>query len=343
MDTTNQAMPQRRKRSTLETILRKYLLIFAIATGGIVFTLFHNVPALAPLKPAAYFVGDKMLPVFIFTMLYLSFCKVNLKDMRPRMWHVVLYTLTFASTLALSLAIRWCDSPTAKILLEGAVICVICPPAAAAGVIAGHIGGNESPVVTGVLIGNLLASACIPGLFPLFTSKMGGTFFQEFLLLAGHVFPVIVLPLILAFATKLFLKRLHHFITTTLHDASFYIWGVTLSVVAGRSFDVIVNSPEPASVIWALAGIGLVITAFNFAVGKIVGQFCGQRISAGQAYGQRNGVFGLWISLTFLDPAAAIAQGCYILWQNCMNSWQIWHRERYLERCRKAGIEPYVE
>lgn len=343
MDTTKQATPKRRQRSALETILRKYLLVFAIATGGIVFTLFHNIPALAPLKPAAYFVGDRMLPVFIFTMLYLSFCKVNARDMRPHKWHLALYTLMFLTTLALSLAIRWTDSPTARILLEGALICVVCPPAAAAGVIGGHIGGNESSIVTGVLIGNLLASLCIPGFFPLFTSKMGGSFLQEFMLLAGHVFPVIVLPLILAFATKLFFKRLHRFITTTLHDASFYIWGVTLSVVAGRSFDVIANSPEPASVIWALAGIGLVITAFNFATGKIVGQLCGQRISAGQAYGQRNGVFGLWISLSFLDPAAAIAQGCYILWQNCMNSWQIYHRERYVERCAKAGVRPYAE
>ncbi|MGN0909271.1 MAG: hypothetical protein ACI4NA_06590 [Succinivibrio sp.] len=343
MDTTKQATPRRRNRSALETILRKYLLVFAIATGGIVFALFHNVPQLAPLKPAAYFIGDKMLPVFIFTMLYLSFCKVNMKDMKPHMWHLALYTLLFLITLGLSLAIRSCSDPTARILLEGAVICVVCPPAAAAGVIGGHIGGNESSIVTGVLIGNLLASLAIPGLFPLFTNRMGGTFFQEFLLLASHVFPVIVLPLILAFATKLFLKKLHHFITTTLHDASFYIWGVTLSVVAGRSFDVIVNSPEPSSVIWELAGIGLVITAFNFAIGKAVGQLCGQRISAGQAYGQRNGVFGLWISLSFLDPAAAIAQGCYILWQNCMNSWQIWHRERYVECCAKAGIKPYSE
>jgi BASS family bile acid:Na+ symporter len=343
MNTTNQAAAPRRKRSALETILRKYLLVFAIATGGIVFALFHNIPALAPLKPAAYFVGDDMLPVFIFTMLYLSYCKVNLKDMKPHVWHLVLYTLMFLLALGFSLATRACTDPTAKILLEGALICFICPPAAAAGVVAGHIGGNESTVVTGVLIGNLLASAAIPGLFPLFTNSLGGGFIDEFLLLASRVFPVIVLPLILAFATKLFIKPLHRLITTRLRDASFYIWGVTLSVVAGRSFDVIVNSPEPSSVIWALAGIGLAATAFNFTAGKVVGQLCGQRISAGQAFGQRNGVFGLWISLSFLDPAAAIAQGCYILWQNCMNSWQIWHRERYVERCRRNGVEPYSE
>ena len=341
MNTTTNSIIK--KRSSIEVFFRKYLLIFAIATGGIVFSLFHNLPLLAPLKPAAYFVGNQMLPVFIFIMLYLSFCKVKLQEMRPRMWHLVLYSITFFSTLILALIISYHPDSQYRLLLEGAIICVICPPAAAAGVIGGHIGGNESSVVTGVLIGNLLASIAIPGLFPLFTNRLEGSFFDEFILLAGHVFPVIVLPLFLAFATKLFLPVIHHFIVTKLKDASFYLWGITLSVVASRSFDIIVNSGQPSSMIWGLAIVGLIATVFNFATGKIIGQLCGQRISAGQAFGQRNGVFGLWIALSFLNPAAAIAQGCYILWQNCMNSWQIWYRERYVERCQKAGIPPYKE
>ena len=38
-------------------------------------------------------------------------------------------------------------------------------------------------------------------------------------------------------------------------------------------------------------------------------------------------VFGIWVTSTYLSPAASIAPGCYMLWQNVVNSWQIYYRE----------------
>jgi BASS family bile acid:Na+ symporter len=343
MNTVSPAKAAKAQRSPLMSFVRTYLLFIAIATGGLVFCLFHFIPALAPLKPAAYFFGSDMLPVFIFSMLYLSFCKVNLKEMKPRRWHLIVYATMFAMSAAIAVYLGSHQDSPYKVLLEGALICVIFPPAAAAGVIGDRIGGNESSIVTGVLIGNVLTSVSIPLLFPLFTTALHGSFFEEFLTIAAKVFPVVVLPLILAFATKAFLKRVHHFIITKLHDLSFYLWGITLATIAGRSFDCLVNSPEPASTLWALALIGLATTAFNFAYGKFVGNSEGQRISAGQAFGQRNGVFGLWVSFAYLEPAAVIAPGCYILWQNLVNAWQMAYREKIVSRCKKSGTTPYHE
>lgn len=323
--------------------VRTYLLFFAIGTGGTIFSLFHFVDALKPLKPIAYFFGNDLLPLLIFSMLYFSFCKVNLKDMRPRQWHIVINLLMLITTAVLSFYLASHVNSPHRALIQGAIMCVIMPPAAAAGVIAGKLGGNEASVVTGILIGNLLCAVAIPLFFPLFTSKLSGGFFEEFMLIAGRIFPVIVLPLLLAFATKLFIKPLHRFIVNKLRGISYYIWAVCLCTVSARTFSCIVNSPENAATLWSMAAIGFVTTFAHFAIGKLVGNLHHQRISAGQAFGQRNGVFGLWVALSFLDPAAVIAPGCYILWQNVMNSWQLAHREKLVARCKDLGILPYQE
>ena len=52
-------------------------------------------------------------------------------------------------------------------------------------------------------------------------------------------------------------------------------------------------------------------------------------MSAGQAMGQKNTVVGIWIALMFLDPLAALAPGAYVIWQNLVNAWQIWYKEKY--------------
>ncbi len=323
--------------------IRVNILFIAIGCGGTIFCLFHFIPAMESLKPAAYFFSDRVLPYLIFSMLYLSFCKVNIRDMRPRKWHVVLFGLMVASTGALSLYLHYEPDTPYNALIQGTIMCLIMPPAAAAGVIGGRLGGNEASIVTGVLIGNVLCALTIPFFFPFFTNRLSGTFFQEFMVIAGRIFPVIVLPLILAFLTKAFVKPLHHIIVTKLRNLSFYIWAVCLCSVSSRTFSCIVNSPESAGTLLAMAAVGFLTTALHFGLGKGYGNLTHQRISAGQAFGQRNGVFGLWVALSFMHPAAVIAPGCYILWQNCVNSWQLAHREKLLDKCKRDGTEPYQE
>ena len=64
-------------------------------------------------------------------------------------------------------------------------------------------------------------------------------------------------------------------------------------------------------------------------MGKAVGHAYGDSVSAGQALGQKNTVVGIWIALTFLDPLSALAPGAYVIWQNLVNAWQIWYKEKY--------------
>ena len=46
------------------------------------------------------------------------------------------------------------------------------------------------------------------------------------------------------------------------------------------------------------------------------------------ALGQKNTVLAIWMAYTYLNPASAIAPGSYVVWQNIINSWQLWKKRR---------------
>lgn len=326
----------------LTRFLRSYLLLLAIGGGTLTFFAFHLLPFLAPLKPAAYFVGGDVLPWLIFVILFFSFCKVNPREMTPHYWQAYLLLIQLAACGILVYFICQ-ENAFNAVLLEGALICVISPTAAAAAVITGKLGGNDSEVVAFTLADNLFSAITIPLLFPLFLTSIQGGFLDQFLLLMGKVFPVIVLPMVLAFTVRYCFKGIHHFIVTRLKDAGFYLWGVSLTVVSSRAVAGIVNSPESAHTIWLLVLIGLLATVLQFGLGKAIAHPFGKRVSGGQAFGQRNGVFALWVALTYLNPTAAIAPGSYILWQNLVNGVQMWHRGRLIARAQQNHTELYQE
>ena len=43
----------------------------------------------------------------------------------------------------------------------------------------------------------------------------------------------------------------------------------------------------------------------------------------------KNTVIGIWLTLTFLNPLAAVAPGAYVLWQNMVNALQLWYKQKY--------------
>jgi BASS family bile acid:Na+ symporter len=55
-----------------------------------------------------------------------------------------------------------------------------------------------------------------------------------------------------------------------------------------------------------------------------MGRFEGDVVASTQSVGQKNTIFAIWLSLNFLDPVASIAPTAYIVWQNLINSYQIW-------------------
>ena len=99
--------------------------------GAIVYTLFTTISPLVPIGEAVGPYVVKILPIVIFLMLYVTFCKIQIDDLRPRAWHFWLQGIRVALSAIMVLAISLVDSPETKIILEGVFICVICPTAAA--------------------------------------------------------------------------------------------------------------------------------------------------------------------------------------------------------------------
>ena len=53
------------------------------------------------------------------------------------------------------------------------------------------------------------------------------------------------------------------------------------------------------------------------------------RITAGQAFGQKNTTLGIWMCQVFLNPLSAIGPAAYIIWQNVFNSAQLYNAANY--------------
>ncbi len=322
--------------------LKPYTLLIAVTLGFLVFSLFNFAEWTKPLRPAAHFVGES-LPVILFFILFFAFSKITLHQMKPRAWHFILVIYQIILTALLALYLKYFPDTTDVVILEGILICVITPTAASASVITGKLGGNESALTTYIIFSNLAAAVAIPLIFPLFCDMGNNSFFHDCFLILNHISPILVLPMILTVVIRTCSPKLHQFILRNTKDIGFYLWAFIIVVVSAKTFSNIAASDKSGLEITIMAAVGFIMTILQFALAKGIGQFGGQRISAGQALGQKNMVFGLWVTLTYLNPTVAIIPGTYILWQNVVNAWQMWYRERNLRRWELSGEKPYQE
>ena len=308
--------------------LKNWTLPVAMLVGVFSYFFFARVGFVAPLKPFVFAAANVLTPLLIFVQLLLTFCKIDICDLRPVKWHLWLLIIQSVACGGIALALLFCPMDEAYHgVFEGAMVCLICPTATAAAVITGKLGGNAASLTAYTLESNLLAAVVVPLLFPLVEPHTEFSFVVSFLKILGKVFPLLLCPFILAVLLRWFLPAVHHWLAT-FSNAAFYIWGVSLAIVCGQTVRSLVNSDEPAYVQWMVALVALVACCIQFFLGKRIGSCYGERISAGQALGQKNTVFAIWMAYTYLTPLSAVAPGAYVLWQNIINSWQLWKKQR---------------
>ena len=68
----------------------------------------------------------------------------------------------------------------------------------------------------------------------------------------------------------------------------------------------------------------LALCFVQFELGRLVGRRLGEEINAGQALFQKNTALSIWVAYMYLSPVASIGAGCYVLWQNIINSMELW-------------------
>ena len=264
--------------------------------------------------------------LIIALLLFFQFVQISPHDLRPHRWHLgallfqILGFLLFAGLSALT------PAKAGRILLECAMICLICPTAAAAGVITKKLDGNLAATVTYIVLANLSATFLIPMVVPMVRPSADLDFWTYVLRIAGKVFPILILPGLFAWLIRYTTHKLQRKLMRFAPN-SFYIWffGLTIAMVLA-SHALFTNYPGGL----ALAGIILVsmgACALQFFAGRHIGKGRTDSITAGQSLGQKNTAFLIWLGYNYLDPLTSVAGGLYAIWQNLFNSWELYEHE----------------
>ncbi len=262
-------------------------------------------------------------PALIFVMLLLTFCKISLRDLRITPMHLWLLSIQILGALLVYLLIFRFN----KIVAESALICIIAPTATAAVVITSKLGGSAASVTTYTLLANVATAIAVPIIFPLIEVHPDSSFLQAFFLILGKVFPVLIVPILLAWILQIVLPKIHRRLLTY-HELSFYLWAISLTIVTAKTINSLVESPADVTTEIMIAVAALIACGSQFFLGKTIGGIYKDRISGGQALGQKNTILAIWMAYTYLNPLASVGPGSYVLWQNIVNSWQLWKKRK---------------
>ena len=134
---------------------------------------------------------------------------------------------------------------------------------------------------------------------------------------------VLVLPLILGYLIRHYLHSLHLWIVSK-PNLGFYFWAVSLSITTGITVKNIVHSNASVSLLLMIAVLSLIICFIQFGIGRAIGTRFGEKINSGQALFQKNTALSIWVAYMYLHPVASVGAGCYVLWQNIINSLELW-------------------
>ena len=313
-------------RYTFLKFLRDWALIIGMIVGASLYLIYHAIPALHSAGPVLEGIVKELQPLLLFAMLFLSFCKIEPQQMRPHRWMGWLLLVQSVSFVALALLLIVLAGMRLRVGVEAAMLCRICPTATACAVVTGKLGGNMAGVVTYTVLINLVVAVLVPLMVPLIYPTAGLSFGEAFLRILAKVFPLLILPCLSAWLVRYLLPKFHAWLMR-FPNLSFYIWAVSLTLAILMSTRAIVRSGA-SGVIWEILAASLLSCIFQFWLGRRIGRRYDCPISAGQALGQKNTVFGIWMGYTFLTPVISVAGGFYTIWHNCFNTWQMYRKRK---------------
>ena len=312
---------------TLTKFLKDWALIISMIVGASAYLIYHSLPSLHAAGPFLENFIAKLQPLLLFAMLFLSFCKIEPQQMRPHKW--MLWLLLFQSLLFVALAMLLVFVPELPFRygVEAAMLCIICPTATACAVITGKLGGNMAGVVTYTVLINIVTAVLVPLVVPLIHPIEGLSFYSAFSRILAKVFPLLIMPCVLAWIVRYIFPKFHAKLLKYT-SMSFYIWAMSLSLAILMSTRAIMKNEAGLSVLLEIAVASLLACILQFWAGRSIGKRYQCKISAGQALGQKNTVFGIWMGYSFMTPVISVAGGFYSIWHNCYNSWQMYRQRK---------------
>ena len=307
--------------------LKNWTLPVAMTVGIAAYFIAVRVPFLKNHGQEVMATISVVQPVLIFLMLFITFCKINLSQLRLRSWHLGLL-LFQALTFVIAAAILLCHTGEAtRVAVEGTMLCLICPTATAGAVVTARLGGDAAGLTTYTILINILVAVLVPLVGPLIHPHPELGFVSSFFLIMGKVFPMLICPLFAAMLLRLLAPKVVAFLTAQ-KNLAFYLWAVALALALAVTARSLVHSEVAVSeILWI--GVGsLLACVVQFAFGRYWGKKHGEPIAAAQSLGQKNTVFAIWMGYTFFTPVTSVAGGFYSIWHNVFNSWQLYKAEQ---------------
>ena len=307
--------------------LKDWTLPLSMVTGVVCYFVYVSIPALDHTHHVVSDIVDILQPSLIFCMLFLSFCKVSPHDLKPRLFQLELVAIQVGGFLFFALPVILFPDMPGRILMESAMICLICPTGTAAVVLVSKLGGNVSYTISYTCLINIIVAIVFPAIISVMhTNSNGADLATSFFLIMGKVSPLLVFPLLTALIVKHLFPDLHLWLRSKA-GAAFSLWAVSLSLCIAITTKAIMHSDEGGM---TFMGIGLVSAAcciVQFWAGHRIGSRHDGRISCGQCLGQKNTAFAIWLAYTFMNPATAIAGGFYVIWHNTFNTIQLYQSQ----------------
>lgn len=312
--------------------LRDWSLPIAMISGAAAYFIYKAIPLPEGTNNLVSSVVSVVQPGLIFAMLFVTFCKVRVKELKPSRWHLWLLAFQLLPFMAFSLMITFFHGIPfgVKVLLETAMLCLICPTATAAAVITAKLGGNSASLISYTMQINIAVAVVAP-LFLAFSHPVEGmSLGGSFLVIIAKVFPLLLLPLLCASLVRRFAPGLHGWLVTKGRNLPFMLWLVALSLAIAVTTRAIVHARLSLIVMAGIGVVSFVCCLLQFCAGRRIGARYGEVVTGGQALGQKNTVFAIWFAYTFMTPVTAIAGGFYSVWHNLVNTFQLYKKNHLM-------------
>ncbi len=276
------------------------------------------------LIPELIITANKAIPYFIGVMLLVTYSNISFRDLRITQMPIIMVALQIIGSLLLYLTIySW--NP---LFAEQAFICVLCPVATSAPVIAAMLGGNITSLVSYTLLCYLSIALFAPFLLTYVGGAQGISFLTSSWMIARQILPLIMLPLIIVLILRKLAPKANEFLQRN-QSTSFYLWSITLVLVMGKATTFVLSQPkEMISTEIGLAAISLVACLMQFIGGHKIGVHYKESVVGTQGLGQKNIALAMWMAFTYLNPLISIGLAAYSVWQNIINSTQIYLHSR---------------
>src|SRR5574344_192870 len=260
------------------------------------------------------------LPYLVAAMLLVSYSKLHFKSIRITKMHVILFLVQMGGSLIVWKLLTYWN----PLYAEQAFICLFCPVATSSPVVVGMLGGSLSCMVTYILFFYIGTSFLTPLILPIVSGNNSISFLSLSFTIARQVMPLILIPLFMTMAMKLRFRRGIHFLRDN-QSLAFYMWSLCLVIVIGKSTIYVMAEPSrmiPTEIM--LTVISLLTCLFQFGIGRLIGIRYHEDVAATQSLGQKNVAMGLWLIFSYLNPLVSVGMATYSIFQNSINSLQIY-------------------